>query len=282
MKKNLILLFCMSVGLTACQKENASTTSTEKTNFHLKSIHDATLPPTYTDLTLMSDGSYQGVWNSCSIKVTHPSWDQVKYPTLQNGVPVVAEGMSTYDGSSWIDASNTGTSGNVFQVSQIIGSLAYTAFNSTDFHSDIAKYATAVNTWISGGQLGPIPDISTYVMGTYTTTVGTSQVKTYTGKLIRVTTGSHLAIANMSYPLPAANTVPTNQLTFNITDPSTGQSYAVKGSHDVLTSATEYGTTTSRTITGTYTIDSVGNITAIGTIIRADGTTFNFNRLMEI
>lgn len=84
----------------------------------------------------------------------------------------------------------------------------------------------------------------------------------------------------MSYPLPTATAVPANQLTFNITDPSTGITYAVKGSHDVLTSAT-IGST-NYTISGTYSIDSVGDITAIGTIIRSNGTKFNFNKFMEI
>jgi len=279
MKKNLILSLCMLGLLASCQKENKGVTSPPKVK--LTSKHDASLPPTYTDLTLMSDGSYEGVWNGCSIKVTNPSWDQVKYPTLQNGVPVMAESISTYDGSSSVDVINSGTSGNVFQVAQIIGSLATTAFNSTDFHSDVARYATAVNTWISGGQIGAVPDISSYILDTYTKTIGTDMVKSYTGKLIRVTTGSHLAIADMSYALPTAQTVAANPYSFPVYDAPNNVTYVVSGSHNVITSGRNTQNTVSYTTTGVFSITG-GVISATGTIIRANGTTFNFDSSMVI
>ncbi len=264
----------MLVALAACQKENKGVTSAPKVKLTAK--HDASLPPAYTDLTLMSDGSYEGVWNACGIRVTNPAWDQVKYPSLVNGVPVTAESMTTYDGSSSIDAANTGTSGNVFQVSKIIGSLVYTAFNSTDFHSGISNYSAAVKAWISGGQHGAVPDISTYILDTYTKTVGTDMVKTYTGKLIRVATGSHLAIATLSYALPSANSVNPDAMSVSIYDPADPQyPYSVHSSYHVITSATKANI--NYNATGTMVPGSGGVIAVTGTIIRADGTTFEFN-----
>lgn len=164
MKKNLLLSLCMLGLLASCQKENKGVTSSPKVKFTSK--HDASLPPTYTDLTLMSDGSYEGVWNSCGIRVTNPGWDQVKYPTLTNGVPVMAGGISTYDGTSSIQAANTGSDGNVFQVAQILGAL--TSTNTAGFLNDLASYMGVFDQWITNG-LNPAtePILSNYVKDSY-------------------------------------------------------------------------------------------------------------------
>lgn len=279
MKKNLILSLCVLVGLAACQKENKGVTSnTSKAKFNLTSNHDVSLPPAYTDLTLMPDGSYEGYWNSCGIKITgNPAWDELKYPSLVNGVPVTAVNFSTYDGSSSIDYVNSGADGNVFQVSQIQVSLS--EFNASGFNSDLGTYWGALDTWVSGGQVGTAPAIGTYVKDTYTTTVGGNQVKTYTGKLIRVTTGSHLAIATQSYPLPTATVVPGNPINYSIHDTAYNQNYTVSGSYNELTSAKI--NSTSYAVSGTYkTTVGVGS-TLVGTIIRADGTQWNFNIFIE-
>jgi len=274
MKKNLILSLCMLVGLAACQKENKGVTSAPKVKLTAK--HDASLPPAYTDMTLMSDGSYEAVWNGCSIKVTGtPAWDRVKYPTLTNGVPVQTSDLGTYDPSNWIDYANTGSDGNVFLVSQIQISLVST--NTSGFLYDLANYIGIFDQWITNG-LNPAtePKLSDYVKDSYTVTSGASQVNTYTGKLIRVTTGSHLAIATMSYPLPTAQTVPGNPLTGGtIYDASYNQYYSMKGSYNVLTSATQ--NLANHPVSGTYKLGTGGVYTLIGTIIRADGTNFNFN-----
>jgi len=164
----------MLMGLAACQKENKGVTSAPKVK--LTARHDASLPPAYTDPDLNSDGSYTGYWNGCGIRITNPAWDQVKYLTLTNGVPVMAGGISTYDGTSTIDAANTGSDGNVFQVAQILGAL--TSSNTSGFLYDLANYMGVFDQWITNG-LNPAtePKLSDYVKDSYTVTVGTSQVK---------------------------------------------------------------------------------------------------------
>ncbi|MGN6640946.1 MAG: hypothetical protein ACTHJ8_18695 [Mucilaginibacter sp.] len=101
---------------------------------------------------------------------------------------------------------------------------------------------------------------------------------TYTGKLIKVTTGSGLAIADVNYPLPVSS-ITESPMTCNLIDPVTHITYAIGGAHNVLTSATQYpGGTTKYTISGTYQYDNVNDLTIAGTIIRADGSAFNFNQ----
>ena len=275
MKKNLILSLALLLGLTACQKENKTTTvlpGSSKPSFGEKHL---SLAPAYSDMTLNSDGSYSILWNNCLIRVNHISWDQVKYPTLVNGVPVMAEEISTYDGTSGIGWDNTGLSGSVFVATQRYASL--TTMNMDAFISDLKSYNTAVYTWMDGGQLGTRPNILNYVKDSYLMSVGTDKVQNYTGKLIRVTTGSHLAIATVSYPLPAANTVSSNPLGHPpVFDAANTQTYSITGSYNLITSATN-GSGAKCPASGTYQIGAGGVIYLVGTIIRADGSLFNFN-----
>ena len=271
MKKNLFLALAMLVGFSACQKENQKTNSV---NTPALGARHLSLAPAYTDMTLNSDGSYTAYWNDCLIRVTSPAWDQVKYPTLANGVPVLAGTLTTYDGTSSVDVANSGVDGNVFQVTQRYGLLS--EFNSDAFNSDFASYGSAIQTWMgNGANPSTRPHIENYIKDTYTMTVGTDQVKTYTGKLIRVTTGSHLAIATVSYALPTATTVPGNPITAGIYDAAYNKTYALTGSYNQLTSAKiNY---TSYVISGTYRVDYGLGRALAGTIIRADGTKFDFN-----
>jgi hypothetical protein len=228
-------------------------------------------------MTLNSDGSYTAYWNDCLIRVTNPAWDQVKYPTLVNGVPVLAGSLNTYDGTSSVDVANSGFDGNVFQVTQIYVSLI--TFNTDAFNSDLSSYDSSLQTWMNNGQTGTRPNIGTYIKDSYTMTVGTDQVKTYTGKLIRVTTGSHLAIATMSYALPTAQTVSNNLTGGMIYDAAYNQYYSIKGSDNIITSAIR--STVSYPVSGTYQMESNGIISLIGTIIRADGSKFTFDTTIE-
>ncbi|MGN6181850.1 MAG: hypothetical protein ACTHNW_21900 [Mucilaginibacter sp.] len=269
MKKKFTLLVCMIAILASCQKENQKT-SVSSPALNKKHL---SLAPMYTDMTLNSDGSYTAYWNSCLIRVTSPAWDLVKYPALVNGVPVLAGSLTTFDGTSSIDVVNSGFAGNVFQVTQVFMSL--TSFDVDGFNSDLAKYDSAFNTWIDNGQTGTRPDITSYIKDSYTVTIGSGQIKTFTGKLIRVTTGSNLAIADLSYPIPADGSTPAGTFSARLNDAAYQTTYAIYGSKDLITSAT-IGST-SYPASGSYTTDSVGNITAIGTIIRSDGTKFNFN-----
>jgi hypothetical protein len=193
---------------------------------------------------------------------------------LVNGVPVRAENITT-SGTCSIDAANTGPDGNVFQVTQ--AAISLTTFNSDAFNNDLLDFFDSFNTWVSDGQIGSVPDVSSYVKDSYTMTVGSNQVNTYTGKLIRVTTGSNLAIADMSYPLPTAHAVPGNPESFPVYDAPNNKYYAVSGSYNVINAA-KIGTT-NYTASGTYSTQMVGGslvITASGTIIRADGSKFFF------
>jgi hypothetical protein len=124
-----------------------------------------------------------------------------KYPTLVNGVPVSSMSITTYDGTSGVDYSNTGPDGSVFAVTQVY--MGYTDFAA--FHADVKSYLQASDIYQSSGNAGSPPILSSFVKDSYTTA---SSSKTYVGKLIRVTTGSHLAVAKFDYVLPAPSVAP--------------------------------------------------------------------------
>lgn len=263
----------MLLGLAACQKEsnNTSTPKPAATKIALKSKSLVAQGPSYTDMSLVSPNTYQAIWHGVGVQVTGDiSYDMVKYPTLVNGIPVLVSttNISTYGTYAWLDSHDGSPDGNVFAVCvPILGGLP-----SPQFDTDYNSFTIAVNNWATGGgDPSTTPILNTYVQTSYS---GEGGSITYTGKLIKVTTGSGLAIADVNYPLPATS-VAESPMTCSLYDSSTGQSYNLAGSHNIITSATLNGT--KHTVSASYSIDSVGDITVIGSIIRSDGSTFNFD-----
>jgi hypothetical protein len=204
----------------------------------------------------------------------------VKYPTLVNGVPVVMSNISTYDGTSWLTAVNTGNDGNVFEVTQVyLGGLP-----STGFQVDYDTYIQDWTTYFLNGSIGPAPQLSVVLKTTYS--AGGNQ-QTFTGKLIRVTTGSNLAIAPVTYPLPTASPVPPtipNLGNAVISDPlNVHSTYLLNGVGGNITYANPGIDGVSNGSIKAVAIGSYTNTAGTeifhywGTIERSDGTFFSFN-----
>ena len=282
MKKQLILSGIIALIFlgSSCQKEKAKQVSTTNQADKLKVN---TLPvPTYVDLALIPRqpgedfDTYLATFHGSSIYfVGPPVYDQAKYPNLVNGVPVFAKSMYG-DNYATIDFENSGINGNVFGGTQ--GTMSITDFGA--YHKDLENYFKAVDTWATTGMVGPDPLIYNYVKQSYPTSSG--GILFFTGKVIRVTTGTHLAFADINYPLPGptANSVP--DLSIIVADNNNPHiSYLLKGKNGQITSVKSGvdnnfigGATLSAS--GTYIHTSgTGIYTVKATIIRPDGTTNN-------
>ncbi len=284
--KKLFLPVIVLLLFAACKKDtsNISNTTASKPLFGSTFTTDVA-QPTYTDMVLAprkpgeNFDTYFAQWNSCGIEVKGPlAWNTLKYPTLQNGVPVVMSTISTYDGTSSLDGFNTGTDGNVFEVTQIF----FGGLPSTGFQSDYDGYVQALDNWYANGSVGTEPTLSNALKTTYT---AGGKVQTFTGKLIRVTTCSNLAIAPVTYPLPSPVAYPVPNLGNPIVVDSAinvHSNYLLFGTNGNITYAF-HGTdgifdgSTKIAASGSYTTTiGTGVFTFIGTIIRADGTIFQF------
>jgi hypothetical protein len=98
-----------------------------------------------------------------------------------------------------------------------------------------------------------------------------------TGKLIRVTTGSHWALASMNYPTPSP--IPpasAGKLLGGIYDPNNSSViYEVYGSSGYVTS----GSPNVKSVSGTYTKTSDPNVNIVTVkITRLDGSSFQLNQ----
>lgn len=279
MKKDLTLFAFMLLGLASCQKESSTNITKPVTSkVAMKSRSLVSQGPSYTDMTLVAPNTYQAIWNGVGVQVTGVlSYDMVKYPTVVNGIPVLTAttNITTYGPYAWLDSHNDSPDGNVFAVCvPILGGLPSPQFE-TDYNSYNASweaFAQAMASYPGYGTPPSVPVLGNYVATTYS---GEGHSITYTGKLIKVTTGSGLAIADVNYPLPVSS-ITESPMTCNLTDPVTHITYAIAGSNSILTSATQYLGTTKYTISGTYQYDNVNDLTIAGTIIRADGSVFNF------
>ncbi|WP_184544053.1 hypothetical protein [Mucilaginibacter sp. FT3.2] len=277
MKKNLLLFGALALffHLTSCKKDigkPAASTSTE-TGSKLKVN---TLPaPAYNDLALIprkpgeNFDTYHGYFHGSSVYVVGPPvYDVSKYPTLVNGIPAYAQSMYADNGAS-IDFQNTGTDGNVFQVTQT--QFAYT--DRSAIQKDEESYFTAFNSWVQTDQSTAPPTIFTYVKPEYKSATGAG-VSIYTGKIICVTSGVHFGLAEINYPLPASSPTPPATTTFlgGVLDPITGHMYHVWGFNGIVNRVPD-----ALSIKGTYTPTSNRFIFNVNiTIVKKDGTSFAF------
>jgi hypothetical protein len=277
----------MLLSLTACQKESNQTqivpSSKMATGLMTPAVNQ---PPAVVIMNLVGTNTYQGYFHGSGIQITGPvAYDDVKYPTVVDGIPAFVESMSTYDGASVLTSENSGTEGNVFSVSvPILGGLP-----STGFQTDFDSYSAAWNTWADGDMSNStMPLLQSYLKTSYSQ-VGHSI--TYTGKVIRVTSGSGVALTEITYPLPTAATATSapNLGGFCITDPNNATiQYLLSGTDDIINNAAEginnnYSANIYATVTGSYKhTNGTGIFHCWGTIIRPDGTSFKFDSTQDL
>jgi|GEM_PF-6179845 len=147
----------------------------------------------YTDLMLQprqpgqTYDTYTCTWNGVYMMVTgSPQWNMVTWPCLANGVPTVYSDVSV---NVPLYQSGGADMANIPQITSISNSTGQTVFTLQVIYITLTSNTNG------------------------TTTYGNYKVVNYQGEMIRVTTGSHWAIASIGYPKPAANagcTVPTN------------------------------------------------------------------------
>jgi len=280
MKKQLLLgLMAMMTGFTACKKDLVKTP--DKTPNNTKQKVNVVDPGTVVELTLAprqpgeNFDTYLGNWGGVSVKMQGtPVWDHDKYPNLVNGVPCTGSGYSVGD-QNQITTSSAG--GQDF----FIVYVATASFNAyvQNFTSNVSSLASAYNNMLPNSPITTMPVASDFVKVTYGD--GNTGYVAVTGKLIRITTGtSHFAFATVGYPTPAPVTVDDANLMnwYTLTDPSFPsmhyQLFCGNGRiyHTQLPNVQA---------TGTYTF--VGTVYHfIGTITRADGSTFPFDVTIDI
>ncbi|MDN3582365.1 hypothetical protein [Mucilaginibacter flavus] len=226
--------------------------------------------------------TYHATFHGSSIYLIGPLvYDQAKYPNLVNGVP--GFGQSMYgDNYATVDYQNTGPDGNVFGGTQ--GTMSVTDLSA--YHKDLESYFKAVDTQALSGN-GPIPLIYDYVKQSYPTSSG--GILFFTGKVIRVTTGTHIAFADINYPLPAATPYTIPSTFINVPDPNNssihyflqGDKGTISNGHIAYLNGTVYTNGPAIAVSGSYTQVTVGagDFHSIGTIIRQDNTTFRFDQV---
>jgi hypothetical protein len=271
----------MLTGLAACQKES-SNVNTNAPNLNASIMKPAVgTQPSVAAMTLVAPNTYQALWHGIGVQLTYPAYDMGKYPTVVDGIPVTPETMSVYGSvAASLSGVNTSGSGNVFSVwVPVIGGIP-----SPSFQSDADSYMQLWNNWFSAGSSGAEPQLASNVQTSYS---GEGGSVTYTGKVIKVTTGSGIALADVTYPLPTASTTPPaiNDLVqgFVVTDPNNSSlSYYILGTKGIVTSAQPIAHNGGANLVanGYYTIPA-GITTAQGTVIRADGSTFTFNSTQD-
>ncbi|TWJ03585.1 hypothetical protein JN11_01131 [Mucilaginibacter frigoritolerans] len=279
MKKTTIIALAMLLGLSACKKDASTINQAPSAQVKARSL---VVSHNYVDLTLMPRAAgqnydtYQGVWQGLQVTVLGPlSWNIQQYPTLVNGVPLVGASVSTSIGSdSYISEQNSGPDGNVFAGSE--GVLE--GGNYAQFQASLDNYYQALDNYFDANASGTPPLIGDYVNTSYSSVPG---FVVFTGKLIRVTTGSNVAIADIGYPLPTASTTTIPSTNFYISDPDqvhyASVNYALYGSNGVCKNATIENSSTVVVISASYTYLGNGIFQFWGTIIRTDGTSFSFN-----
>jgi hypothetical protein len=282
MKKQL--LWCAALllaGLTSCQKDTfkpANQTSVgSKDNLRV-----AAAPQNYyyVDLLLQPRNAgenydtYAAMFGLVKIIVTGaPSWNHDLYPDLKNGVPTVVQGIGIAPGyNGWL---------TYFDNSFVVNVGVPSDFNNTAYQSDVFSYDKAESDWekkfFSLDNPGLPPLIWDYVKSNYSTQ---ASIVTTTGKLIRVTTGSHWAVATINYPAPAVASANAVSVVYLIdpTRPNTYYNLYWANGHILYTQDPN------TKVTGTYTV-SGPHLTIyhyVGTITRSDGTTFNFDETTDI
>ncbi|QEM13591.1 hypothetical protein [Mucilaginibacter rubeus] len=211
MKKQLLWgVLLLAAGFSSCKKDSFKPVNDESAKGKSTKVNVAQPPSSYSDLVLQprqpgeTFDTYKCVFAGTEVKVMGtPTWNQSAYPTLVNGIPALGASYGVYTNANLILAS-TGVGQDFFSLSIFgINGLEW----GTKFRDALELYQYAVATYTpSSGAPYPSPD--TFIGSDFTSHADTYTV---TGKLIRVTTGSHWALATVDYPTPA----PSSQVIVN-------------------------------------------------------------------
>jgi len=162
--------------------------------------------------------------------------------------------------------------------------------NYAQVQSSLDNYYQALDNYFDADASGAPPLIGDYVSSSYASLPG---FIVFTGKLIRVTTGLNVAIANIGYPLPTASPITIQNLSVQINDPDAaghaGLTYDLSGTKGAFNTAivginNNYTNSKSVVISGSYAEASPTSTTwhYWGTIVRTDGTSFSFNITQDL
>lgn len=280
MKKQLLWgILLLMAAFSSCKKDSFKPVNDETGKGKSTKVNVVQPTYSYVDLVLQprqpgeTFDTYKTTWGTADIKLMGtPSWNTVKYPTLQNGVPAFGASYAAYIGVNTVDFNISGEE-DIITVSA--ASTSY--FNFQAFHQDLNNFEGLLDQWHAANDSKPTPDLNTYplihnyVKLSYTDP--NSHMITTTGKLIRVTTGSHLAIATVDYPLPAAQGSSVNYPTFlgGVPHPENPNLYyTIFGTDGKITKTNDSGC---KSASGTYTATSNKFIFIVNvTIVKNDGT----------
>lgn len=282
MKRQLLWgVLLLAAGLSSCKKDSFKPVNDESGNGKSTKVNVVQQPYYYVDLVLQprqpgeTFDTYRCVFGGADVKVTGTlSWNSILYPTLKNGVPGLWATYYVDNNANTISSSISG--GQDFFILSL-GTTGYS--NLQAFQSDVNKYDSARQKYehdVENGDTEAIPPlVYNYVKNSYYTAPG--GFTNITGKLIRVTTGSHWALATIDYPLPSASTTTTiPNSTFQITDPDhPTNTYFLDGVNGTISGGRLGGVTI--VATGNYTYLGSATFHLQGRVYRSDGTYFGFD-----
>jgi hypothetical protein len=260
MKKQLLWgMLLLLAGFSSCKKDSFKPVNDESSTGKSTKVNVVQPTYTYADLALQprqpgeTFDTYKGIWSGQEVKVIGtPSWNQAAYPTLVNGIPALGASYGVYSTGNNITAS-TGVGQDFFLLT--VGVISLPA--SQKFQQELNAYQTAVTNY-SANPSGPYPSPDTYIENNLTGPLIVSY--NVTGKLIRVTTGSHWALASVNYPTPTPVTPPPPLFvgTIHITVNGSEVYYDLFGKNGVVTKISPWTPATVPTpvVNGTYTTTS--------------------------
>jgi hypothetical protein len=285
MKKQLLWgMLLLMAGFSSCRKDSfkpvndeSSTGKNTKVNVVQHDYVDLVLQPRQPGATY---DTYKCIFSGTEVTVTgSPSWSTVKYPTLINGVPAFSMGYSAIYPNTV--SFYTSYDEDFFTLSIATVSVP----NIQAMHDDIQKYNHAIDVWNAKNSVDPVffpsnpyPLSYDYIKPTYTD-ANTGMVNV-TGKLIRVTTGSHLALAPVDYPTPSiAPPALPGTYAYIKDDLYPSITYELLGAKGIYSSTGRIlNTSTTVSVYATYSATSTpGVYHSVGTITRVDGSQFTFD-----
>lgn len=272
----------MMAGFTACKKDMVKTPDATPAKARQKT---GAITYAYVDLTLQPRNpgdvtdTYSGFYGAAKIIVQGtPAWNLNEFPTPAVGMPLVGLSISAAPGynANIITPPTTETVGiydNAFAVA--VGELG--SFNYTAFFGDFSQFRSALDAFEANPGIVTRPNVGNFVGSNY---AGSSKIVVTSGKLIWVSTGSHIAIGEIKYPYPKSTaTAPSINTAIFVTDPlNSNIVYALQGIEGILKSGyISGGTGVAITVTGSYTPVGNSEYHATGVITRVDNTTFSFD-----
>ncbi|WP_114940941.1 hypothetical protein [Mucilaginibacter endophyticus] len=205
MKKQLLWgVLLLLAGFSSCQKDSFKPVNDESAKGKSTKVNTGQPTYTYADLALQprqpgeTFDTYKGVWSGAEVKVIGtPVWNQAAYPTLVNGVPALGASYGVYSNGTQITTSTVAGQDFFALTIGLIDLQGGQKFRDAMKAYQVATYNSNSST---------PPSIDSFLAGVLT---NSPDSYTVTGKLIRVTTGSHWALASINYPTPTPVAIPT-------------------------------------------------------------------------